>query len=86
MISFSAKGGFESAKTFNNSLSLIVRAGSLGGVESSVSLPAMMSHASVPKDIRQGFGLDESIVRLSIGIEDELDLLDDISQALDKIK
>ena len=55
---------------------------SLGGVESLVSIPALQTHASVPKDLREAMGVTESLVRLSVGIEDIEDLLGDLGQAL----
>ncbi|HOO96487.1 MAG TPA: PLP-dependent aspartate aminotransferase family protein [Caldisericia bacterium] len=85
IVTFSLKNGFEAARDFFNSLELIVRAGSLGGVESSVCLPIMTSHHALSDSHKKSIGLDESVIRLSVGIEDELDLLEDISQALDKI-
>ena len=55
---------------------------SLGGVESLVSIPALQTHASVPKDLREAMGVTEGLVRLSVGIEDLEDLLEDLGQAL----
>jgi cystathionine beta-lyase/cystathionine gamma-synthase len=58
---------------------------SLGGVETLISHPASMTHASVPPDRRAAIGITEDMVRVSVGIEDIDDLRDDISQALDRI-
>ncbi len=55
---------------------------SLGGVESLVSIPALQTHASVPRDLREAMGVTEGLVRLSVGIEDLEDLLEDLDQAL----
>jgi cystathionine gamma-lyase len=64
-------------------LQLFALAESLGGVESLVGHPASMTHASVPRDMRERMGLTDSLIRLSVGIEDTDDLLDDLAQALD---
>ncbi|MGH9857473.1 MAG: PLP-dependent transferase, partial [Acidobacteriota bacterium] len=56
-----------------------------GGVESLIGHPVTMTHASVPKETRQRIGLTDSIVRLSVGIEDVEDLIGDLSYALDRI-
>ena len=55
---------------------------SLGGVQSLVSVPALQTHASVPKDVREAIGITEGLVRLSVGIEDIEDLTQDLDQAL----
>ncbi|MCZ6472988.1 MAG: PLP-dependent transferase, partial [SAR324 cluster bacterium] len=55
---------------------------SLGGVESMVEHPAIMTHASIPKEVREANGLRDSLIRLSVGIEDIEDLLEDLEQAL----
>jgi cystathionine beta-lyase len=55
---------------------------SLGGVESLIGHPASMTHASVPPELRQKMGLSDSLVRLSVGIEDVEDLIEDLDQAL----
>jgi cystathionine gamma-lyase len=58
---------------------------SLGGVESLINHPASMTHASVPKEERLKSGLVDSLMRLSIGVEDPEDLLEDLEQALEKV-
>ena len=58
---------------------------SLGGVESLIGHPASMTHASIPKEERIKTGITDSLLRLSVGIEDESDLIEDLRQALDKI-
>ena len=73
----------KSAQYFVNKLSLFTLAESLGGVESLVCHPASMTHASIPKEKREKVGLTDGLVRLSVGIEDSDDLLNDIYYALD---
>lgn len=84
MVSFSLKeDSIESAKTFMGRTKIFTLAESLGGVESLVSHPASMTHGSVPKGIREKAGLKDSLIRLSVGIEDSIDLVDDLKQALE---
>jgi cystathionine beta-lyase/cystathionine gamma-synthase len=75
-------GTLARAKAFAEGTRVFQLAESLGGVESLVSVPALMTHASVPEDRKQAMGLTPGIVRLSVGIEDEADLLEDLEQAL----
>jgi cystathionine beta-lyase/cystathionine gamma-synthase len=75
-------GDLKRAKAFAERLELFALAESLGGVESLVSVPALMTHASVPEGLKESMGLTPGIVRLSVGIEDEADLLDDLERAL----
>ncbi len=75
-------GSLEAAKKVLNNVKIFTLAESLGGVESLISHPASMTHASVPKDERDKMGLTESLVRFSVGIEDVEDLIADIEQAL----
>lgn len=75
-------GDVELAKKFAAHVKIFTLAESLGGVESLVCHPASMTHASVPKDKRESFGLSDSLIRLSVGIEDVEDLIEDIKQAL----
>jgi cystathionine gamma-lyase len=82
MISISIKGGKESALKFMPRTKLFSLAESLGGVESLVCHPATMTHASIPADIRLARGIDDGLVRLSVGIEDVADLQVDLQQAL----
>ena len=81
MISFELKEGHDIRKFFS-SLHLIALAESLGGVESLVCHPASMTHASIPYEIRQKVGITDSLIRLSVGIENEKDLKDDLDQAI----
>ncbi|GAB4338849.1 MAG: cystathionine gamma-synthase [Calditrichia bacterium] len=82
MISFELDGSLEEAKHFVENLELFALAESLGGVESLVELPALMTHASVPPEVRQELGIADSLIRLSVGIEDSQDLLEDLKRAL----
>lgn len=86
MITFYVKGGLSAARTFLESVNVFALAESLGGVESLVEHPAIMTHASVPADMRKTLGIDDSLIRLSVGVEDLEDLLQDLKQAFDKIK
>jgi cystathionine beta-lyase/cystathionine gamma-synthase len=81
MVSFDV-GTFEEARRVCNSVRLMALAESLGGVETLISHPASMTHASVPPDRRAAIGLTDSLVRISAGIEDPQDLIDDLKQAL----
>jgi cystathionine gamma-lyase len=82
MLSVYLKGGFEAAKRFMERTELFACAESLGGVESLVNHPAVMTHASVPKDRRDLLGIADNLVRLSVGVEDAVDLRADIDRAL----
>jgi cystathionine gamma-lyase len=82
MISISIKGGRDAALKFMTRTKLFSLAESLGGVESLVCHPATMTHASIPVDIRLARGIDDGLVRLSVGIEDVGDLRADLEQAL----
>ena len=81
MLTFDA-GTFEAARSVCNRVRLMALAESLGGVETLISHPASMTHASVPADRRAAMGLTDSLVRISTGIEDPDDLIDDLRQAL----
>ena len=82
MITFYMKGGLEAARRMLEKVKIFSLAESLGGVESLIEHPAIMTHASVPPDIRKELGIDDGLVRLSVGIEDIDDLLGDLEQAL----
>ena len=82
MLSFDM-GTFEAARRVCNRVRLMALAESLGGVETLISHPATMTHASVPPERRKAIGLTDSLVRISAGIEDVADLIDDLKQALD---
>ena len=82
MVSVWLKGGFPEAKRFMERLELFTCAESLGGVESLANHPAVMTHASIPEDRRNALGVTGNLVRLSVGVEDAMDLWSDIQQAL----
>lgn len=82
IISVVLKGGFEPAKAFCEKLQLFTLAESLGGVESLVNHPAVMTHASVPPERREQLGISDGLVRLSVGVEDLGDLRADTQNAL----
>ena len=82
MVSFDVRGGEKEAFTFLNNLKLIKLAVSLGGTESLAEHPATMTHAGVDPEYRLKVGISEKLVRLSIGVENYLDLINDIEQAL----
>jgi cystathionine beta-lyase/cystathionine gamma-synthase len=84
MISFDL-GPVDSAKNFLNHVKICSLAESLGGVETLISLPALMTHSSIPPGIQMQIGITPGLVRLSVGIEDVEDLIADLDQALAKI-
>jgi len=84
LISFEL-GSLERARTFLNSLELLILAESLGGVETLISHPATMTHASVPPERRVHLGIGDDMVRVSVGIEDVDDLTADLAQALARL-
>tara|TARA_Y100000994_G_scaffold234600_1_gene223582 strand:- start:962 stop:1318 length:357 start_codon:yes stop_codon:yes gene_type:complete len=69
MISFVLKGDLDTAVRFVKATTVFTLAESLGGVESLIELPAIMTHASVPPDVRAEIGIDDGLIRLSVGIE-----------------
>jgi len=75
-------GSFERARTLLESVRLMSLAESLGGVETLISHPATMTHASVPPDRRAAIGITDGMIRISVGIEDIDDLKEDVDQAL----
>ncbi|CAF0999923.1 unnamed protein product [Adineta steineri] len=84
MISIYLKGDeVEKSKRFLGHLKLFTTAESLGGYESLIELPAVMTHASVPEEHRRQLGITDGLIRLSVGLEDVQDLIDDIEAALD---
>ena len=82
MLAFDA-GSFDEARRVLNRVRLMALAESLGGVETLISHPASMTHAAVPAERRAAMGLTDSLVRISVGIEDVADLIADLTQALD---
>ncbi len=85
MITFFIKGGINESRKFLENVKLFALAESLGGVESLVDHPAIMTHASIPKEVREGLGIFDNLVRLSVGIEDCGDLIQDLDKAFAKI-
>jgi cystathionine beta-lyase/cystathionine gamma-synthase len=77
-------GTLERARAFTEHCRWFALAESLGGVESLISVPALMTHASVPEELRGAMGLTPGLVRLSVGIEDESDLIADLARVLDR--
>ena len=82
MISVEIKGGLEGAKKFLERTEIFSLAESLGGVESLIEHPAIMTHASIPPEVREEIGISDGLVRLSVGIEAIEDLTDDLEKAL----
>ncbi len=85
MLSFEIDGGLKEAQEFLGSLKLFSLAESLGGVESLIEHPALMTHASVPKAERELNGITDSLIRISAGIENTDDLIEDLDQAFRKV-
>jgi cystathionine gamma-lyase len=84
MITMYINGDIDVTKKFLESLKIFTLAVSLGAVESLICSPAIMTHASIPKDIREKNGLTDNLIRISVGIEDIDDLIKDLKQALNK--
>ncbi len=82
MMTFDIQGGLEAARKFLKSVKVFACAESLGGVESLIEHPAIMTHASVPREAREKLGITDGLIRLSVGIEDAQDLIDDLRRAL----
>jgi cystathionine gamma-lyase len=82
MISLKLRGGIPAARQFMTRTRLFSLAESLGGVESLLCHPATMTHASIPKEVREARGVDDGLLRLSVGIEDVADLKEDLERAL----
>lgn len=82
MITMKVKGGEAEARTFLKAVNVFTLAESLGGIESLIEHPAIMTHASVEKEIRESIGITDNLIRLSVGIENVEDLQADLEQAL----
>jgi methionine-gamma-lyase len=82
MMSFELKGGIEAGKKFIDKLQMCVRAVSLGTADTLLSHPASMTHYSVPREERIRFGITDGLIRMSVGIENVADILNDLNQAL----
>jgi cystathionine gamma-lyase len=85
MLSFQLKGGFNQCKKLLNSLRVFTVAESLGGVESLIEHPASMTHASVPRERRLRLGISDNLIRVSVGIEDAEDLVQDLDRGFKAI-
>lgn len=85
MISFELKGGFDAGKVLMDNVELVILAVSLGGIETLIEHPASMTHSGISREEKLKIGISDGLVRLSIGIENVEDLIDDLSQALNKI-
>ncbi len=85
MVSFELKGGLEAGRKIMNSVKLCTLAVSLGAVETLIQHPASMTHAVIPRKERLKSGITDSLVRLSVGIEDAQDIIDDLKKALEGI-
>lgn len=83
MVSFVLKSGYDYKKFFS-STRIIALAESLGGVESLLCHPASMTHASIPRELRESMGISENLIRLSVGVEYAQDLLEDIQEAIER--
>jgi cystathionine beta-lyase/cystathionine gamma-synthase len=81
MITAIMKGGLDAARRFLERVEVFTLAESLGGVESLIEHPAIMTHASIPPDARKAIGLEDGLVRFSVGIEHVDDLIADIERA-----
>jgi cystathionine gamma-lyase len=82
MVTIVLKGGLPDSRRFLERVEIFALAESLGGVESLIEHPAIMTHASIPPENRTALGIGDGLVRLSVGVEDEADLIADLSQAL----
>jgi cystathionine gamma-lyase len=85
MLSFEIDGGLEEAERFLENLKIFALAESLGGVESLIEHPARMTHASVPRETRELGGITDSLIRVSVGLENPDDLIEDLDHAFRKI-
>ncbi|KAI8084684.1 Cys/Met metabolism PLP-dependent enzyme-domain-containing protein [Halteromyces radiatus] len=86
MLSFKLKGNLDNVNAFLTSLKVFALAESLGGVESLVEVPSLMTHATIDPKERQALGITDTLIRMSVGIEDVEDLIEDLEQALGKSK
>lgn len=85
MMSFDIKGGLESGKRFINNLKLCTLAVSLGDTETLVEQAAAMTHSTIPKEVREAEGITDGMIRMSVGLEDVVDIIADLKQALAKV-
>ena len=85
MLSFEIKGGIEAGRKLMDNVKLCSLAVSLGATDTLIQHPASMTHACVPLEVRKNVGITDGLVRLSVGIEDSEDIIEDLEQALVKI-
>jgi len=85
MVTIVLKADLAGTKRFLENTRLFSLAESLGGVESLINHPVLMTHASVPREQREALGVTDSLVRLSVGVEDVRDLIDDLKTAIEAI-
>ena len=85
MITFFLKGGIEESRRFLAAMKTMTLAESLGGVESLIECPAVMTHFSVPVEVRKQLGISDNLIRVSVGLEDVEDLVYDLKQAFEKL-
>ena len=86
MVAFTIKGNnLATANKFVESTELFTLAESLGGVESLIGHPASMTHASIPKEVREKVGVTDGLIRLSLGVEDSMDIINDLKRAFNAI-
>ena len=85
MISFELQDGLD-PKQFVEQLHVITLAESLGALESLIEIPALMTHGSIPRDIRLKNGIKDELIRLSVGVEDQKDLLADLESGFNELK
>jgi cystathionine beta-lyase/cystathionine gamma-synthase len=83
VVSFDLTGGIEGVNAFLRRLKVFSLAESLGGITSLAEHPTTMSHASMPKDCRERVGITDELIRLSVGLENVDDLIEDLEQALE---
>ena len=86
MVSFTLKADFETVKAFVMATSVFILAESLGGVESLINHPASMTHASIPKEVREAQGIGDNLIRLSVGVEHIDDLIIDLRTAFERVR
>jgi methionine-gamma-lyase len=85
MLSFEVKGGVDAGRKLMNSVEMMSLAVSLGSVDTLIQHPASMTHAIMPKEMRERLGITDGLVRISVGIEDAEDIIADLEQALAKV-
>ena len=82
IISFFIKGGLDASRSFLERVEIFSLAESLGGVESLIEHPAIMTHTSLPKEVKEKLGISDELIRMSVGIENVDDLIDDLEKSL----